>query len=416
VLRLPRALRERALALLLWLPVAALGCERAPAAPIVPAASVRPAAPTVVMLSLDGTTPELALREMATLREIARRGAVADRMLPAFPTNTFPNHVTLVTGVAPERHGIVDNAFVDPVRGRYERDADPTWLEVEPLWSLLEGRGIPTAAYHWVGSEGPWRSGRGPRFWKPFDADVGEREKVEQVLAWLADGPADARPRLVTVWMHGADRAGHRHGPGAPELGEALREQDAALAALVAALDRDGAFETLTLVVVSDHGMDAVRERVDLAGALRRAGLRAEVVGGGGFAKLAVEGGDAAVARAVAVARGLGLEAWPRGEAPPELLLANARFGDAVVLAPPGVAIGRLPLRGAHGYSPDHPTMGALFAAMGRGVPAGVVLAGVRSLDVAPTLLALLGEPVPEWMQGRAIPGLGADASAKETR
>ena len=399
--------------LLLSFLLAVLGCERAPGAPAAPAASVRPSAPTVVMLSLDGTTPEVALREMATLREIARRGVFAERMEPAFPTNTFPNHATLVTGVAPERHGIVDNEFLDPVRGRYDRDADPTWLEVEPLWSLLEGKGIPTAVYHWVGSEGPWRSGRAPRYWKPFDADVPERAKMEQILAWLALEPPSARPRLVTAWLHGADHEGHLHGPDAPEVAATLREQDAALAAFVAALDRAGAFETLTLIVVSDHGMAAVRSRVDLAGALRRAGVRARVLGGGGFATLAVAGGGEAADRAVEVARGLGLSAWRRDEAPAWVPVRNPRFGDAVVLAPLGVAIGGGSLRGVHGFGTGEPSMGALFAAMGRGVAQGVTLRGVRAVDVAPTVLRLLGERVPGWMEGRAPAGFDLPAASE---
>jgi hypothetical protein len=92
--------------------------------------------------------------------------------------------VTLVTGVHPHRHGIVDNAFLDPVRGVYDKDADPTWIEVEPLWSLVEGRGLRAASYHWVGSEGPWRTGRAPSHWKRFDSGVAERDKVAQILAW----------------------------------------------------------------------------------------------------------------------------------------------------------------------------------------------------------------------------------------
>jgi hypothetical protein len=90
----------------------------------------------------------------------------------------------------------------------------------------------------------------------------------------------------------------------------------------------------------------------------------------------------------------------------------NPRVGDVVVLAPVGVAIGRVSLRGVHGYRPEVPRMGALFAAMGRGVPEGATLADVRAIDVAPTVLRLLGEPVPGWMEGRPLAGLGAPAPA----
>src|SRR5262245_42593826 len=390
VRRIPRELHALLLPLLLaTAPAAAAGSPDA----------------TVVLISLDGTTPEAGLENLSTLREVARRGALAKRLVPVFPTNTFPNHVSLVTGVHPDRHGIVNNEFEDPVRGVYDKDGDPTWIEVEPLWSLLEARGIPSASFHWVGSEGPWRSGRGPRAWKPFDSGVGEREKVAQILAWLGQDPAE-RPRLVTAWFHGADHAGHADGPGAPEVAKSLREQDRALAELLAGLERRDGLARTTLILVSDHGMDLVRSRVDLRGALRAAGVRAQVFGGGGFVNVAVPGGPAAEAKAVAVARGLGLDAWRRGEAPAELRLGNPRFGEVVALAPPGVAIGAGVLRGPHGYRTGEPRMSALFAAVGRGVPAGLALGELHNVDVAPTVLALLGAPVPEWMEGRPIPEL----------
>jgi predicted AlkP superfamily pyrophosphatase or phosphodiesterase len=361
----------------------------------------------VVLISLDGTSPEVGRRDLPSLAEIARRGAWARRLVPVFPTNTFPNHVTLVTGVHPDQHGIVDNAFLDPLRGVYDKDADPTWIEVEPLWSLVEGHGLRTASYHWVGSEGPWRSGRGPSHWRRFDSGVAERDKVAQILAWLDLEPASARPRLITAWFHGADHAAHRDGPDSPEVARALRAQDPALATLVAGLESRGAFETTTLIVVSDHGMERVRKRVDLRAVLRGAGLRARVFGGGGFASIVVRGGAPAEERVVRVARDHGLEAWRRVEAPTELRLGNPRFGGVVALAPPGVAIGTGSLRGAHGYRPGEPRMAALFAAVGRGVPAGLALGDVRSIDVAPTVLRLLGVPVPGWMEGLPIPGIG---------
>jgi hypothetical protein len=380
------------------------------------------APPTVLLISLDGTTPSAA-RELPTFRRIASQGALADGMIPVFPTNTFPNHVSLVTGVSPNRHGIVNNGFVDPERGTYARDADPTWIEVEPLWSLLARAGIPSASYHWVGSEGVWRSGLGPVQWERFDGDVGEDAKVERILAWLAlDDPAQ-RPRFVTAWFHGADGTAHRYGPDAPQVSRTLRHQDASLGRLLDALAARGLLASTTLLLVSDHGMAAVERSVDLQRALDDAGVPARVLGGGGCAIVVLRRRDAGVDRILATARRLGLEAWPRSAIPGLPSPANPRFGDVFAEAPVGTVIARhprgapgivrgdaLPLRGAHGYAPDRPEMRALFAAIGRGVGAGARLGTVHTVDVAPTVLALLGEPVPEWMEGRPIAlGEGGD-------
>lgn len=393
-----------------------------------PAAAVPPAVETrVILLSLDGTTPaQVADPELATLARIAREGASAERLVPVFPTNTFPNHVTFVTGVAPDRHGIVSNVFIDPERGLHSYANDPAWIEVEPLWSLAARHGVVSAAYHWVGSEGPWRTGFGPRHWRHFRSTTPATDKVEQILAWLAlDDPAE-RPRLVTAWFQGADRAGHRRGPGSGAVREALREQDAALGRLVAELERRGLRESTTLLVVSDHGMAPALRAVRLNADLARAGIRARALGGGGFASL-VAGSPDDAARAVARARVLGLEAWLREDAPAELRVGHPRFGAAVVLAPPGTAIvsddgpgGRLAallarvglaVGGVHGQRPDAPEMGAIFLAFGRGAPAGARLGTPSALDVAPTVLALLGLPIPDSMEGRPLLPLAAAAA-----
>jgi hypothetical protein len=387
-----------------------------------PARAAGPAAdPSVILLSFDGTRPADVRRpELAGFARLLREGAAAERMDPVFPTNTFPNHASLVTGVAPERHGIVNNVFLDPERGRFDYAADPTWLEAPPLWSILAAHGIPSASFHWVGSEGSWRDGTGPLEWRRFDARTSPDAKVEQILAWLERPPGPARPRFVTAWFRGADHEGHRHGPGSDEVRRDLEAQDESLARLVAGLEARGLLATTTLLVVSDHGMARVERAVDLAGALRGAGVRAATFAGGGFG-LVYAKQAAQVGRAAGVARELGLEAFERRTAPRALRLGNDRYGDVVVIAPLGTAflresLGRrfaaalrLPSAtrgGAHGYRPEEESMGAIFVAFGRGAVAGGRLGRVSALDVAPTVLALLGVPAPPELEGVAIPGL----------
>ena len=369
---------------------------------------------TVILISLDGTRPvDVEGADLTTFAELRRRGARASRLTTVFPSNTFPSHVTLVTGVHPDTHGIVNNNFVDPERGEFDKSDDPSWLLAEPLWSLLAQHGVTSASFHWVGSEGPWSSGRGPRYWKRFDEKVPAKVKLQQVLAWL-EGP-EPRPRFISVWLPGADKQAHTMGMETPPVRRALLAQDKALGSLVAGLDARGAFAHTTLLIVSDHGMGPVVRRIDLAAALRSAGVKAEVVGAGGMATIRVEKDQGFVDRAVSVARGLRLQAWPRELAPRELHARHPRFGDVVVVAPIGVAIQSArstPMYGAHGYLPEESWMGALFLAVGRGAPPGAELGELRSLDVAPTVLRLLGLEVPDTMQGRPIASLLPETAA----
>jgi predicted AlkP superfamily pyrophosphatase or phosphodiesterase len=375
------------------------------------AAEDRPA--TVVLVSLDGTRPvDVTPAVTPRLAGLAERGAVADRMTGVVPTNTFPSHASLVTGVAPERHGLVNNVFEDPEKGVFRKQDIATWIEVEPLWSMLERAGLRTASFYWVGSEGAWPGGLAPSDWKPFSSRTKERTKVDGILEWL-DRPAGTRPRLVTSWFHGADHAAHDHGPGSPEATRALAAQDVEIGRLVDGLAARGRLADTTLLFVSDHGMTTAERHVDLGSALaKQDGIEARVYGIGGFATVVLHG-DArddpdAIARIVARARALGLEAAARSEAPAAWRVDHPRFGDVVVRAPLGTAIvhPRLDIVGFHGYAPDAPDMAALFVAIGRGVPEGARLGEVRTVDVAPTVLALLGQPVPEWMEGEPIAAL----------
>lgn len=373
-------------------------------------------APSVILISLDGTRPaDVTEADLPSVAAIRAQGAFARAMRPASPTNTFPNHVTLATGVAPERHGLVNNVFVDPERGRFARKDIPTWIEVEPIWSWLAGQGVVSASYYWVGSEGPWPpSGRGPLYWKPFSSRTSERTKVDQILEWVDIEDAARRPRLITSWFHGADHAGHETGAGSDAVKQSLREQDAAIARLIAGLAERGAFEHTTLVFVSDHGMVGAERAVDLGSLYRQAGLRARVLGIGGFATVTLsKTKDAAVraqraAEAVRIARDAGLEAYVREAAPADWRVAHPRFGDVVVRAPVGTAITHagLSIEGFHGYDPAEPSMQAIFFARGRGASPATDLGVVQAVDVAPTVLHLLGLEPPEWMEGRVIEAL----------
>jgi len=361
--------------------------------------------PTVVLISLDGTRPA-DLREawLPSLVELGHQGARAEALVPVDPTNTFPSHVSLVTGVWPEEHRLVNNLFIDPIRGRFSRDEPHTWIESETIWSIAERRGIPTASFHWVGSEGPWTGGPGPRESRKFSSRTLEKTKVDQILEWLAIDDPNVRPRLITSWFHGADHAAHVSGPGSDAVGESLAPQNVQIARLITEIEKRGLFDSTTLIFVSDHGMAWAPKRVNLASRLRHAGLELSLLGIGGFATGVFDEGaksQAKVAEAVEIARKAGLQAWSRRDAPADWHVRDSRFGDFVVRAPIGTAIVGPGTRidGFHGYDSKEPAMAGIFVARGRGVRPGTRLGRVSSLSIAPTVLGLLGLPVPRQMK-----------------
>jgi len=390
------------------------------------AAASAHARPVVVLLSFDGVRWDALDRDaLPAFERIARDGARAEALVPIFPSTTFPSHVALATGAPADVHGIVGNKFVDPTLGAFDYGNDARFLDAEPLWAAAERQGVPAAVYFWVGSETDWH-GVGARYRKaPFDAAVPEARKVEQILAWL-DLPEAERPGLVMSWWHGADRAGHDHGPDAEETRAALREQDAALGALLAGLDARHAWPDTTLIVVSDHGMTAFTQTLDVGAVLAAAGIEARVIHAMATAQIYLARPEQAGQAVETLRRLPGVEAWRRDEIPAELRYRSPRVGDVVALAAPPLAL--LPdddrgarfgflvrwfggALGAHGYDPARvPDMQGIFVALGRGVGRGVRLPRVRALDVAPTAAQLLGIAPPRECEGSAIPGLSGSA------
>lgn len=384
------------------------------------AAAAAARAPTVVLLSLDGVRFDMLERsDLPAFARLRREGARAARLLPPFPSLTFPSHVTVATGAPADVHGIVANRFRDRARGEeFDYGADASWIDAEPLWVAAERQGVRAAVFFWVGSETDWRGAGATYRMRPFDSKVPESAKVDRILAWL-DLPPGERPQLVMAWWHGADHAGHEHGPASPEVAAALRAQDAQLGRLLAGLDARGAWAATTLVVVSDHGMIDAGAPIDVGAALRAAGVRARVVHAGAVAHVHLDSpGSEEAARAVAALAGIdGVAAYARDDLPPRLRYAHpSRVGDVVVVAGPtrvltsargGLARvlgGAGGPRGMHGYDvASVPEMAGVFLALGRGAGRGAALGDVRSIDVAPTVAALLGIAPPAASEGRAI-------------
>ena len=366
-------------------------------------APLRPGPPPLTLLiSIDGFRSDYLQRGVTpNISALAADGVRAVAMHPSFPSLTFPNHYTLVTGLRPDRSGIVDNTMEDPRKpgvsfsmSKVDVSHDPFWWdEAEPLWVSAERAGVRTATLFWPGSDLPIR-GIQPRDWKMYDKKFPADQRVDQVLAWL-DRPAAERPRFVTLYFDEVDTWGHSHGPDSDEVNAALTRTDSSVGRLLAGLKAKGLFATTNVVIVADHGMaptsgDRVTFLEDL---LPVADVHAVSLGPvAGFS--ATPGHEDAVANAL-LAPHPHMTCWRKADVPARFHYGhNPRVPPFVCLAETGWVIGtkgRAVNKGSHGFDPDDPLMNALFVAHGPAFRKAVVLQAFDNVDVYPLLARLVG-------------------------
>lgn len=368
-------------------------------------------APYLVMLSMDGFRWDyLDKYPTPALQRLAAEGVRADRMIPAFPSKTFPTHYSVATGMYTEHHGLVGNRYWAPDKGaRYDmadREVveDGSWYRGEPIWVTAERQGMLSASYFFVGSEADVGGVR-PTYWHRFDGSVPNQDRVDGVLAWLAL-PPEQRPHMITMYFSDLDNAGHDHGPDSREVEGAVSRVDLQIGRLLDGIAALPHGNQVYVVVVSDHGMlraeGSRAQRVDMG---LFPGVR--MVESGPYASLVVEEGGGA-SRATAVRDSLRsmlseAQVWLREEVPERFhYSADPRIGDIVVLADPGATVG--PKSGfssrdsfTHGWDNQIPEMGAIFLARGPGIAPGQRIGAFESVNVYPFLAHLLGlVPNPE--------------------
>ena len=409
----------------------------------------------VAIISVDGlgarelTESPTCIREHSMLRQLMRRGAYASSVMSVLPTLTYPAHATLVTGVPPAVHGIVDNT-----NGAGSWYLDRAAIAATTLWDAAHDAGLRVAIVTWPSTYGAKvdylipenlhaaadsqdllalastpglfaqlaaATGQ-PRLLPFFDREAGE-PLDHMTGTFAAEVVRRYRPNLLFAHFLDYDHRQHFDGPNSPAACAALDRIDQWLRQLVNAYRLSGLLERTTFIVVSDHGFLPVRLMINFAALLDAAGWQ-QVSGGlplGEVYDINVSGGSVAFTAKAAIGNKRGdtlaaalhervlaahgdlvrwmspEEASRAGGFPGASFVLCARAGfwfvalphTGSVLLDPGV------FRGQHGYCPEEPMMDAVFIVSGQGVrPAGNI-GPMHMEDVAPTIAALMRLPLP---------------------
>jgi predicted AlkP superfamily pyrophosphatase or phosphodiesterase len=396
-------------------------CATPPAQTPPPPASVAEArAPVTILISIDAFRADYLQRGVTpNLTRLAAQG-ITGPMRPSFPSKTFPNHWTLVTGLVPDHHGIVGNKMEDAGHPgetfTTASDAPYWWNAAPPLWVDAERAGIRTGTVFWPGANVAWGStvtkpdhgdyagGTRPQDWLQYNQAINDTQRVNTVLDWLRRPPA-LRPRFVTLYFDRVDVVGHAYGPDSREVTQAAAQVDTQIGTLVDGLA--ALHQPVNLVIVSDHGMSETSDTRVIPLGLPKDSYH--LIEAGPFAALDPLPGKEALVEKALLGRHPHMECWRKAEIPARFRYgSNPRIAAIFCLAEPRwMIVEKLPqapyTHGEHGYDNRSADMAALFVAAGPAFRHGTVPA-FDNVDIAPLLRDLIGLPPRTGLDGTDAP------------
>lgn len=371
-------------------------------------------APYVVLISFDGFRYDYVEKfDLPNFKEFIRQGSSAKALIPSFPSKTFPNHYTIVTGLYPGHHGLVDNAFYDPSSKIFysgkNRSAllDPRFYGGTPLWQLAKQQGLRTASYFWIGSEIEIQ-GALPDYYLRYDASVADKDRVDQVLQWL-NLPEKERPHFITLYFSFLDTQSHNSGPNSEALKQAALRADSVLGSLSQRIGKTKL--PVNMIVLSDHGMLELKQEentyITLGKLFNIADTSVVYVNGGTQAHLYTKRADSLYNILKEKESTHHFNIYKRGMFPEMWHYDIDRAGDLLLVASPGYYIQPTAfawkqgiinkLIGNHGYDPYVVReMHGIFYAKGPNIKRGQTLEPFANIHVYPFIATILGLKIPE--------------------
>lgn len=400
------------------------GCVH-PAGPSTPDPVGVPATKTVLLISIDGLRWDYLKRyQPPHLLALAQKGVRAEGLVPVFPSKTFPNHYSIVTGLYPGEHGIIGNKFYDAdFDATYsladrEAVADGRWYGGEPIWVTAQKQGLRAYCFFWPGSEAAIQGVR-PALYKDYDEGISHADRVATVVSWLAADP-QSRPHFASLYFSAVDKAGHKFGPLSPQTRDALLDVDHAIGRLLQEVASRGLEGQVDIVVVSDHGMMATAQAqpVFVPELWRPAEVDRQIIN----STMVFLWPKDPVAlqkrlRARGQAFGAGFDTYLADQVPERYhLKGSQRLSPVFLVARPGfvfepqarpAGVWRGKPGGTHGYDNAFSDMHGLFVAAGPSFAAGQVVPAFENIHIYGLLSRLLGiKPAANHSQKQVIDSL----------
>ncbi len=365
-------------------------------------------APYVLLISFDGFRYDYVEKyDAPNFKTFIAKGASTEGLIPSFPSKTGPNHYTLITGLYPGHHGLVDNWFYDPdMKKQYtmsDRNSvrDSSFYKGVPLWQLAQQQGIKTASLFWLGSEASI-CGQLPTYTLPYKKSMPDMDRVNQVVAWLSL-PEKDRPHFITAYFSLVDTEGHDFGPESERTKDVVLKADSLVGVLMKSLDKLKL--PINVVIVSDHGMVALKQEaatyIVLEDLLDLTDTSMVYVNDGTQAHFYTKNIEEVYEELKKKENHF--KVYKRNQLPTQWCYDNPRVGDVLMVADPGHYIrvtkfhppqtnSHPSVFGTHGFDPALvPQMNGIFYAQGPAIKSGIKIEAIQNIHVYPFIAKLLG-------------------------
>lgn len=370
--------------------------------------------PYVILVSFDGFRWDYPDRDITPILDRFKEDGVSAKSLQScFPTKTFPNHYSIVTGLYPEHHGIIKNAFLDPFTGSKYSYKIPTsvkeekWYLGEALWETAQRQGIRCASYFWPGSEiaAPHRR---PAYVEPYDHFRSNRARIDGIISWL-QLPENERPHFIATYLHTSDDTGHIFGPDSPQMDSTIIELDGWMGELIEGLHGIGMLQKTNIILVSDHGMIETSSKrvVDLDSILETNPCLLQ--GDGPVVMIEPFNGNVEAAFELMQKHSDHFSVYRKQDVPSTYHFSAHPFISSILaVADPGWSLIHKDapdyyiqneVSGNHGFDNHLMDMHGVFLALGPAFKAGYQTGTLRNIDIYPLLCAIFG------IEGRPVDG-----------
>lgn len=361
--------------------------------------------PYTILISFDGFRWDYPNRGITpTFEMIAENGVSALSLQPSFPSKTFPNHYSIVTGLYPQNHGLISNNIYDAIYDEYfslgNRSAveNSRWYKGEAIWETARKQGLITASYFWPGSEIDIEYRR-PNYFHYYEHSRPYLDRINGIIQWLSL-PYSERPRFITVYFDAADTDGHKYGPESIGINSTIQSLDSLLNKLIINLKEINLFDSTNIILVSDHGMTEVSaERIINLDELLD-GLSYKTLDDGPFMFLYPEAKDRPSIYFKLKENDENYKVYCKDELPGQYHFSGSHLlSDIIIIAEPGwLIVNNKTVKsyssqskgGNHGYDNYFLDMHGIFYAVGPSFKKGYKTGTVRNIDIYPLLCKIL--------------------------